>query len=172
MAYLKEQSRDRFLQAIKLGTLTDFEVLGWGVADLGIEYETDEQTDKWVTQRVGSTRNKGYTLSSAVDEVIFADNPIFKEIDKIRRGLLVGEKASGTLLNINLYDSELEQPASVSGEEFGIEIAINSFAGPSEDPLSISYTINYQGAPVLGTVAITYGEEKPTFVFTKDVAGE
>lgn len=171
MAYIKTQSRDKFLQAIKLGAITDYKVFGWGAPEVSIEYETEEETTRWVVQKAGATRNKGYTLSSSVDIVVLTDDPLFKEFDIIRRGLLTGEKAMGKLLNVNLYDSDEEAPKSVSGEEFDIQVSINTFGGASEDDLGLSLTINYQGAPTLGQVAITYGEDEPTFAFTKDVVG-
>lgn len=170
--YLQSKRRDQFLQAMKLGAVTDYKILGWGATDIGIEYETDEETKRFVTQRNGSTVNKGYTLSSSVEQEVFTDDPLFEEIDKIRRNLSIGQLAKGSLLNVNLYDSEEELPESVSGEEFAIEVVVNSFAGPAEDPLSISYTINYQGSPVVGTVALTYETDGDiTFAFTKEEAG-
>lgn len=170
--YVQSKRRDQFLQAMKLGAVATYKILGWGATDIGIEYETDEETKKFVTQRSGHTTNKGYTLSSSVEQEVFTDDPLFAEIDKIRKNLTIGQGAKGKLLNVNLYDSELEQPASVSGEEFAIEVVVNSFAGPAEDPLSISYTINYQGSPVIGTVALTYEPDGDiTFVFTKGEAG-
>lgn len=168
--YIKSKRRDQFLQAMKLGAVVDYKILGWGATDIGIEYEADEETKRYVTQRSGHTINKGYTLSSSVEQEVFTDDPLFAEIDKIRKNQSVGQSARGKLLNVNLYDSEEEQPASVSGEEFAIEIVVNSFAGPAEDPLSISYTINYQGSPVIGKVALTYEPDGDiTFAFTKDV---
>lgn len=166
--YLKSRQRDRFIQAIKIGTITDYKLFGWGVTDTGIEYESDEETKRFVTQKNGFTENKGYTLSSSVEQEVYVDDPLFPVIDNIRRRLLIGEGARGQMLNCNLYMQEAEQPATCTGEEFDISITINSFAGPAEDPLSISYTINYQGSPKIGNVALTYGEDEITFAFTPE----
>lgn len=163
--YVKRQGRERFLQAIKVGSLTNYAILGFGVEDLSITYDTDEETVKWVTQKSGSTTNKGYTLTSGVEQKVFRDDPLFPEIDKIRRNQSIGEDASGTLLNINLYDSDSEKPTEVDGELFNIEVVINEFGG--QDDLSITYTINYQGSPKLGTVTIDYTGDTPTFTFSE-----
>lgn len=80
--YLQSKRRDQFLQAMKLGSVVDYKILGWGATDIGIEYETDEETKRFVTQRNGSTVNKGYTLSSSVEQEVFTDDPLFAEIDK------------------------------------------------------------------------------------------
>ena len=169
MTYIKSQGRERFAQAIKLGALTDYTLFGWGVQDASIEYESDEDTLKFVVQRAGMTENKGYTLTQAVEQMVYTDDPLFPVIDKIRREQGLGAKASGKLININLYDSDLEEPASVSGEEFDISVTINSFGGSAEDKLGISYTINFQGSPKLGTVAITYTPDLK-FAFTETPA--
>ena len=166
MAFVKSQGRERLLQAIKLGELTDYTLFGWGVQDASIEYESDEETLKFVTQKAGMTENKGYTLTQAVEQIVYTDDPLFPVIDKIRREQGLGAEASGKLINVNLYDSDEEQPATVSGEEFDIGITINSFGGASEDKLGISYTINFNGSPKLGNVAITYGA-KLGFAFTE-----
>lgn len=166
MSFVKRQGRERFVQAIKIGKLTDFKLFGFGVEDASITYDTDEETVKWVTQKSGSTINKGYTLTTGVDQVVYTDDPLFEEIDEIRRKQIIGENAQGQLLNINLYDSDDEQPESVSGELFNIEIVANEFGG--QDDLSIGYTINYQGSPKLGTVAIDYEGDEPVFTFTED----
>ena len=165
-------SREKFLQAMKLGALEEYILIGEGITDLGITYDADTDTKRYIIDKAGRTTNKGYTLSSDVEQEVFPESVLFKEIDKIRRGLLIGDDAKGKLININKYESSVEQPASVSGEEFDIEIVITGFAGSSEDPLSINYTINYQGAPVLGKVAIDYTGEDAKFTFTKDEAVE
>ena len=171
MAFVKSQGRERLLQAIKLGELEDYTLFGWGVQEASIEYEADEETLKFVTQKSGMTENKGYTLSQSVDQMVYTDDPLFPVIDKIRKEQGIGAKASGQLLNINLYDSDEEEPAQVSGEEFNIGITITSFGGSAEDKLGIGYTINYNSSPKLGKVAITYDPLKFTFTETPAVEG-
>ena len=56
MAFVKSQGRERLLQAIKLGELADYTLFGWGVQEASIEYEADEETLKFVTQK--SARNR------------------------------------------------------------------------------------------------------------------
>ena len=169
---MSRQSRERFLQAIKLEGMEDFKLFGLGVQDATITYDADEDSVRYVIDKAGRTINKGYTLSTDVEQYVYKGDVLFNAIDKIRRNQEIGDKAGGELLNVNLYDSEDEQPANVTGDKFDISITVTSFGGSSEDPLSIGYTINYQGAPELGTVAITYGEDEPTFKFTKDEAVE
>ena len=69
--YIKSKRRDQFLQAMQLGSAVTYKILGWGATDIGIEYEADEETKKYVTQRGGQTINKGYTLSSSVEQEVF-----------------------------------------------------------------------------------------------------
>ena len=171
MAFVKSQGRERLLQAIKLGTLEEYTLFGWGVQEASIEYEADEETLKFVTQKSGMTENKGYTLSQSVDQMVYTDDPLFPVIDKIRKEQGIGAKASGKLLNINLYDSDEEEPASVTGEEFDIGITITTFGGSAEDKLGIGYTINYNSSPKIGNVAITYKPLKFTFTETPAVEG-
>ncbi|WP_300733624.1 hypothetical protein [Pseudomonas sp.] len=164
MAFQKSQGRERLLQAIKIGALEEYTLFGWGVQEASIEYEADEETLKFVTQKSGMTENKGYTLSQSVEQMVYTDDPLFPVLDKIRKEQGIGAKASGQLITINLYESDVEQPASVSGEEFNIGITITSFGGSAEDKLGIGYTINFNSSPKAGTVAITY--DPMSFKFT------
>lgn len=168
--YTKSVGREKWAQAIKIGDLTEYSLFGWGVTDASQEYESDEETTKYVTQKAGMTINKGYTLTQGVEQTVYVDDPLFKVIDNIRKRQLLGEDASGKLLNVNLYDKpDEDKPALVSGEEFDISITINSFGGSSDDRLPISYTINLNGAPKIGNVALTWGADDITFEFTEEV---
>lgn len=166
--YNKQHGRERFLQAIKIGEIVDFTIFGYGSSDIALTYDADEDTTKFVTQKSGQTVNKGYTVSSDVEQIVFTDDPLFAVIDKIRRSRAVGATAQGQMLDIHLYDSDDEKPVSVSGALNNIEIVITSFAGSAEDPLSISYKVNYQGSPKEGTVAINYESEVAKYTFTED----
>src|SRR5690554_325190 len=161
--YNKMEQRYKFLQFIKLGDMEAFKILGVGVSDLSMEYSGDEESYRWVTQKNGKTINRGYEVTSGVEQLVHSDDPVFSAIDAIRRKLGVGAEASGEIVNVFAYEEEDDFPTTAPAEKWDVSITINSFGGGAEDGLTIGYTINYNGTPVEGNATIDYEDKEATF---------
>ena len=166
MDYNNMKMRHSFLQFMKIGTLEEFSVLGVGSSDLSMEYSADEETYKWVTQKGGKTVTKGYEVTSGVEQYVHQDDPLFPAIDKLRRALATGSAANGQLINVFAYEVEDDQPTTAPAEQWDISISFETFGGSAEDPLTIGYTINYNGTPEAGTATIDYDLKTATFAET------
>lgn len=161
--YDNMKQRHQFLQFVKIGEMEDYKILGVGSQDIAIEYSATTNTYKWVTMKNGKAVTSGYEMTSGIEQFVHSDDPIFKVIDDLRRELATS-KAVGTILNVALYLQEEERPTSASADEQDISIEFNTFGGSSEDPLTIGYTINYNGDPRKGVATLDYEEKTATFV--------
>ena len=160
--YNKMEMRHKFLQFVKLTGMTDFSVLGVGSTDISMEYSADSETYKWVTQKGGKTISKGYEVTSGVEQFVHADDPLFEAIDKLRRRLATSD-AVGELINVFSYETEDDFPTTAPAEKWDISIEFTTFGGSSEDPLTIGYTINYNGTPEVGVATVDYDTATATF---------
>lgn len=166
MDYDKLVLRDKFLQFVKIGGMTAFGVLGVGSTDLSMEYSPESNTYKWVTQKNGKTITTGYEVSSGVEQFIHKDDPLFEEVDKMRRALATGSDAEGQIINVYIYEAVGELPTTAPADQTNISIEFSSYGGSSDDPLQIGYTINYNGTPKAGTATIDYDTNSATFLAT------
>lgn len=166
MDYKNLKLRHEFLQFVKIGVSEVFNVLGVGSSDLSLEYSATSNTYKWVTQKNGKTVTTGYELTSGVEQYVHKDDPLFTAIDKLRRKLATGVEATGEILNVYVYEGVGEAPLTAPADKMDIGIEFNTFGGGSEDPLTIGYTINYNGTPVEGIATIDYDTQTATFAPT------
>ena len=170
MDYSKMKLRHQLLQFVKLGEMEAYSILGVGSEDIAIEYSAQSNTYKWVTQKNGKTVTTGYEVTSGVEQFVHADDPLFVVIDKLRRSLATGTKATGSILTVALYLQDEEEPTTASADEQEISIEFNTFGGSSDNPLTIGYTINYSGDPTEGVATLDY--EAKTATFAPKTTGE
>ena len=154
--------RDQFLQFIKLGEMENYTILGVGSEEISLEYSAESNTYKWVTMKNGVTITTGYELTSGVEQFVHTKDPLFPVIDKLRRALAT-DKATGSILNVAVYLSEDEEPTTCPADEHDISIEFNTFGGSSDSPLTIGYTINYNGDPQEGVATLDYEGKTATF---------
>lgn len=166
MLYKDIVLRHQYLQFIKIGDMETFNIFGAGSEDLTIDYEAEEYEFKPVTSKVGQSFATGYNLNTAVEQVVFKDDPVFTAVDKLRRALAIGTQADGKLINAYLYDEETDLPTSAPADEYDVSIRFTGFGGASSDPVSISYEVRYSGLPVEGTATIDYETQSATFAPT------
>lgn len=160
--YDNMKQRHQFLQFIKLKGMEEYSILGVGAEDIAIEYSADSETYKWVTMKNGKVVVRGYEVTSGIEQFVHSDDPIFPVIDGLRRKLATQE-ATGTILNVAVYMQEEERPTTAKAEEHDISIEFESFGGSSEDPLTLGYTINYNGDPRTGVATLDYEGKTATF---------
>lgn len=162
--YKDVKKRADWVQFMQLPGVESYTLWGWGVESSGLSYEMEEEEKQFVTQRAPFTIQSGYSLAQDVEEIVYADSPLFKAIDKIRRTHGMNNEATGKMLNCNLYEEKELKPASCSAEEYDIIITITEFApGESGEPLSISYSVKYQSEPRPGTATFEWEEHTVTF---------
>lgn len=133
-------------------------------SDMTAQMNPQTTTTQDVTQDTAETDITGYQPSIAVSKSVSKTDPTYEYINDIRRKRKILSDAYGQILNVDVFDEQSD--GSYPAELQNISIQIDSFGGPASDPLTIGYTYNYRGDPVLGKATITNG----TVTFTANAS--
>lgn len=131
-------------------------------SELTAQMNPQTTTTQDVTQDTAETDITGYQPSMAVSKSVSKTDPTYKYINDIRRHRKILSDAYGQILNVDVFDKQSDD--SYPAELQNVSIQIDTFGGSASDPLTIGYTINYRGDPILGKATITNG----TVTFTPD----
>ncbi len=124
-------------------------------SDMTAQMNPQTTTTQDVTQDTAETDITGYQPSIAVSKSVSKTDPTYEYINDIRRKRKILSDAYGQILNVDVFDEQSD--GSYPAELQNISIQIDSFGGPASDPLTIAYTYNYRGDPILGKATITNG---------------
>lgn len=136
-------NRHEQMMFLNIGTpeAPEFKVVGVGIADLGIAYNPQVDSEKWVIHKSATSEITGYQPQSDVTQKCYKGDPVFDYINELRRTLAMGSEAGSEVLNVDNYDS-------YKSTKFACTIAINNYMSSEAD---IEYTIHYNGDPIQGT---------------------
>ena len=154
----KRSELRHFLNTAPAASTPVWGLIGSGVSELGIEYNPQTVTSQWITEVSSTTEVTGYQPSSSVTQYANFGDPVYDFVNSLRRSRAVGAACVTQMLNIDIYE---ESSGAYYAEQQEVAIAVDSYGGSSEDPLTIGYTISYRGVPTTGTVTIENGV--PTF---------
>lgn len=124
--------------------------------DLTVQMNPQTTTAQDVTQDTAETDITGYQPSIAVSKSVSKTDPAYAYINDIRRRRKILSDAYGQILNVDIFDKQSD--GSYPAELQNISIQIDSFGGSASDPLTISYSYNYRGDPVLGKASVEGGK--------------
>ncbi len=125
-------------------------------SEMTVQMNPQTTTSQDVTQDTAETDITGYQPNIPVSKSVSKTDPTFAFIDEIRRKRKILSDAYGQILNVDVFNES--SSGTYPAELQNISIQIDSFGGPSSDPLTISYTYNYRGDPVPGTATIVDGK--------------
>lgn len=163
--------RDQLVQFIQLGKMKEYAVHGNGIEDLAMAYDATTQEFKWVTSKNGMEQVIDYKISLDQEQYVQAGNPVFKELNELRKAL--DTNAKGKLLTVEFFKGE--DPATVTtapAEEMEVGLQFSSYGGSSDNPLTIGYTLTSIGTPKIGVATFVHEEEKVTVTFEEKKPSE
>lgn len=129
-------------------------------SDMTAQMNPQTTTTQDVTQDTAETDITGYQPSIAVSKSVSKTDPAYEYINDIRRNRKILSEAYGQILNVDAFDKQSDE--SYPAELQNVSIQVDTFGGSASDPLTIGYTYNYRGDPILGKATITDG--KVTFI--------
>lgn len=124
-------------------------------SDLTAQMNPQTTTVQDVTQDTAETDITGYQPSIGLSKSVSKTDPTFEFINEVRRKRKILSEAYSQLLNVDVFNENSDK--SYPAELQNVSIQIDSFGGPASDPLTIAYTYNYRGDPILGKATITNG---------------
>ena len=112
-----------------------------------------------IIDKNATTRINGYQPSIDAEQIAYFGDECFDFVDDIRYNMKTGDEATTQILLVDKYKEVSE--GSFRAQVFDCTISINSDGGPADDDSKVNYTIDINGDPINGTVAIANGV--PTF---------
>lgn len=124
-------------------------------SELTAQMNPQTNTTQDVTQDTAETDITGYQPSISVQKSVSKTDPAYEYINDIRRHRKILSDAYGQILNVDVFDKQSD--GSYPAELQNVSVQVDTFGGPASDPLTINYTYNYRGDPILGKATITDG---------------
>ena len=158
MAKLKRPSMLMFLGVPESsGGTSKFRLAGVYSDDLSISYNPTTEESQDVTEVASTTDVTGYALNIPVSTKVVAKAgdkgyELSAYIQKLRRSLATAGDAETEVLIVDTYEGS---EGSYTAQKFKGTIQVDTYGGPASESLGIDYTVNINGEPENGTVAIT-----------------
>ena len=158
MAKLKRPSMLMFLGVPESsGGTSKFRLAGVYSDDLSISYNPTTEESQDVTEVASTTDVTGYALNIPVSTKVVAKEgdkgyELSAYIQKLRRSLATAGDAETEVLIVDTYEGS---EGSYTAQKFKGTIQVDTYGGPASESLGIDYTVNINGEPENGTVAIT-----------------
>ena len=158
MAKLKRPSMLMFLGFPESsGSTSKFRLAGVYSDDLSISYNPTTEESQDVTEVASTTDVTGYALNIPVSTKVVAKAgdkgyELSAYIQKLRRSLATAGDAETEVLIVDTYEGS---EGSYTAQKFKGTIQVDTYGGPASESLGIDYTVNINGEPENGTVAIT-----------------
>ncbi len=143
-------------------TSYDWAIVGRGIEELEVTYNAQKKTTKYIIDKNATTRINGYQPSIDAEQIAYFGDECFDFVDDIRYNMKTGDEATTQILLVDKYKEVSE--GNFRAQVFDCTISINSDGGPADDDSKVNYTIDINGDPINGTVAIANGV--PTFTKT------
>lgn len=150
---IKKIKRSAYASFLNVGTKTaqSFKRMGQGISEMNLEYNAEEESEKYIHQDSATHMITGYAPASDVEQKCYKNEEIFEYIDAKRRARAVESDAETEILDVFMYDKKAE---GVYGAELNDAIiVISSFSGDS-----IGYAVKRNGDPIQGYVTIADGK--------------
>jgi hypothetical protein len=126
-----------------------YELLGDGVTSGAIEYNPKTTEETYIHEDSGSTSVDSYSPTLPVEASAKKDDPVFEFIDALRIARAVLGDAETDIVNVWMY--EAGGPTAYPAEKQTVSVQIEKFGGDGGQATKINFTINFVGAPVVGT---------------------
>lgn len=144
----------RSLFAIFLNTTPEAEnptwsIIGKKVTDLSIAYNPQTSTEQDITQDSAETELTGYQPSFPVSQKANTSDPAYVFVNELRKSRAIGDDCKSQICIVDLYDGNATD--GYSAELQDVTISIDTYGGAASDPLSIDYTVYYDGDATKGT---------------------
>ena len=163
-AVMKKIKRSEFAAFLNTtpGEAATYARMGKGITGQTIAYNPATTSETYIHEDAATTSVDAYAPSINTPQTCYAGEPVFEYVDGLRRARAVGADAETDILLVYLYSSEGSN--AYAAEKCKAAIAIEEFGGDGGAPTSITYTINLNGDPEIGTATVSEG----TVTFTAE----
>lgn len=137
-----------FLNTTPLSTAT-YVLLGDGIVSGKMNMNPKTTEEIYIHQDTGSISVDSYAPTFPLEASAKDGDPAFVYLDALRRARAVMEDCETDIVNVWMY--EAGGPTAYLAEKQAVSIQIDDFGGEGGQAVKINFTINFIGAPVVGT---------------------
>jgi len=152
MAKIKRSEVQSFMNTTPLATAT-YSLIGDGVVTGTINYNPQTSEETYIHEDSAAIAVESYAPNMPVEATAVSGDEVFEFVDTLRRNRAVLSDAETDIVNVWMYESG--GPAAYPAEKQPVSIQIDDFGGDGGQAVKINYTINFVGAPVVGTFNAT-----------------
>lgn len=152
MAKIKRSQVQSFINTTPSAAAT-YELIGDGVVTGTINYNPQTSEETYIHEDSATIAVESYAPTMPVEATAVSGDAVFEFIDTLRRNRAVLADAETDIVNVWMYESG--GPAAYPAEKQTVSIQIDDFGGDGGQAVKINYTINFVGAPVVGTFNAT-----------------
>jgi hypothetical protein len=146
-----------FLNTTPNGEKPTWSRLGRKVTEETVAMNPQSITEQDITQETSETELTGYQPSFPVSQKADTDDPVFVFVNDLRRKRATLDDCHTQIIQVDLYDGSADK--GYKAELQDVTIAIDNYGGAAADPLSIEYTVYYDGDARTGS----FNPETKTF---------
>lgn len=157
MAKIKRSEFATFLNTGASSSAT-WSRMGKGITSQVVAYNPQTTTETYIDEDNATTNVDSYQIQIDSPMTAYSGDPVFDYVDALRKKHALGSELETEVLLVNIYD---KTGSSYSAEKCKAIIVINEFGGEGGGNVQLSFAIQINGDPVLGTCTITEGV--PTF---------
>lgn len=168
-AVIKKIKRTEFATFLNIGTAAaaNYARMGKGITGQTVSYNPTVNTEQYIDENSATNSLDAYAPSINTPQTCYAGEPVFEYVDGLRRARAIGADAETDVLLVYIY-SQAGTGNTYNAEKCKCTISIEEFGGDAGNPVSITYTLNLNGDPEIGTATITDG--KVTFASAQAAA--
>ena len=161
---IKRSEFAAFLNTSPSSTAT-YARMGKGITGQTVAYNPTVNTEQYINEDSATSSVDAYAPSINTPQTCYKGDAVFDFVDGLRKSRAIGSAAETDVVLVYIYDSTTGSGAtSYAAEKCKCCISIEEFGGDAGNPLSITYTVNLNGDPIIGTATISEG----TIAFTEN----
>lgn len=112
-----------------------------------------------IVEDVATSEIESYKPELPITTKVMPGNPVFEFVYSMKRDLATLDDVKTSVLLVDIWDNNRT-------EQYDVAIQVDSYGGKALESLGFSYTIKYNGAPVIGVATIDTVAKTATFVST------
>lgn len=157
-ATVKKIKRSEFATFINTspGSTATYSRMGKGITGQTVAYNPTVTTEQYINEDSATSSIDAYAPSINTPQTCYAGDPVFEYIDGLRRARAIGSDAETDVVLVYIYESS--GSSAYAAEKCKCVVSIEEFGGDAGNPVSITYTLNLNGDPEIGTATITSGQ--------------
>ena len=134
---------------------SNWALIGLGVTTGTIDMNANTTTEQYIHESSAYNSIDSYAPSMAITQTAYKGDDVYDYVFDLYLNRKTGSDCETDMLNI--YLKETTGGSTYTAEKQNVAIEVTNYGGDAGSPVSIEYTIHFNGDNTLGTATITDG---------------